>query len=68
MWFDLAAAEGNVRAVLARDLVAAKMTPLRVAEAQELARAKQNDQKMICPTRDRAAKTPQGRKEHPLAP
>ena len=38
MWFDLAASEGNVRAVFARDLVAAKMTPLQVAEAQELAR------------------------------
>jgi uncharacterized protein len=42
MWFDLAAAEGNVRAVFARDLIAAKMTPLQVAEAQHLARARKS--------------------------
>jgi uncharacterized protein len=42
MWFDLAASEGNVRAVFARDLVAAKMTPLQVAEAQELARGRKS--------------------------
>jgi TPR repeat protein len=42
MWFDLAASEGNARAVFARDLVAAKMTPLQVAEAQELARARKS--------------------------
>jgi uncharacterized protein len=39
MWFDLAASEGSVRAAFARDLVAAKMTPLQVAEAHKLARA-----------------------------
>jgi uncharacterized protein len=37
MWFDLAASEGNVYAVFSRDLVAAKMTPSQVAEAQKLA-------------------------------
>jgi TPR repeat protein len=42
MWFELAASEGNVRAVFARDLVAAKMTPLQVAEAQELARVRKS--------------------------
>jgi uncharacterized protein len=40
MWFDWAASEGNMRAGFARDLVAAKMTPLQVAEAQELVRAR----------------------------
>jgi uncharacterized protein len=42
MWFDLAASEGNVRAVFARDLVAAKMTPMQVAKAQDLARARKS--------------------------
>jgi TPR repeat protein len=42
MWFDLAASEGNVRAVFARELVAAKMTPLQVAEAQNLARTRKS--------------------------
>jgi TPR repeat protein len=39
LWFDLAASGGNRSAVFARDLVAAKMTPAQVAEAQKRARA-----------------------------
>jgi TPR repeat protein len=39
MWFDLAASEGNLRAVFARDFVAAKRAPLQVGEAKKLARA-----------------------------
>jgi TPR repeat protein len=38
MWFNLAAAGGSTYAVFARDLVAAKMTPTQIAEAQKLAR------------------------------
>ena len=38
MWFDLAAAQGSDRAAEARDLVAARMTPATVAEAEGLAR------------------------------
>jgi uncharacterized protein len=36
-WFDLAATAGNEHAAFSRDLVAAKMTPSQVAEAQKLA-------------------------------
>jgi TPR repeat protein len=38
MWFNLAAASGNENAVKGRDMVAAKMTPAQIAEAQKLAR------------------------------
>jgi TPR repeat protein len=38
LWFDLAASGGKTSAVFARDLVAAKMTPVQVAEAQKRAR------------------------------
>ena len=38
MWFNLAAAEKEVDAVHYRDVVAAKMTPDQIAEAQRLAR------------------------------
>jgi clan AA aspartic protease (TIGR02281 family) len=38
MWFNLAAARGNKDAVSARDFIAAKMTPVQIAEAQNLAR------------------------------
>ena len=38
-WFNLAAASGNANAVKARDIVAAKMTPAQIAEAQRLAGA-----------------------------
>jgi hypothetical protein len=37
-WFNLAAARGNKDAVKGRDMVAAKMTPAQLAEAQKLAR------------------------------
>ena len=40
LWFDLAASGGKTSAVSARDLVAAKMTPVQVAEAQKRAREK----------------------------
>jgi TPR repeat protein len=39
MWFNLAAATGMVETAAAdRDMVAAKMTPAQIAEAQKLAR------------------------------
>jgi len=38
MWFNLAGAKGNVQAVKNRDIIAAKMTPAQIAEAQRLAR------------------------------
>ena len=38
MWFDLSAAHGNPGAVGRRDLVALRMTPAQIVEAQKLAR------------------------------
>ena len=38
MWFNLAAAQGNDDAKAARDIVAKRMTPEQLAEAQRLAR------------------------------
>jgi hypothetical protein len=38
MWFNLAAARGHKNAVKVRDMVAARMTPAQIAEAQKLAR------------------------------
>lgn len=38
MWFNLAGAQGDKDAVKSRDLMAAKMTPAQIAEAQKLAR------------------------------
>jgi hypothetical protein len=38
MWFSLAAAQGVSDAINHRDIVAAKMTPDQIAEAQKLAR------------------------------
>ena len=38
MWFHLAAAQGDPDAAKARDMVAAKMTPDQITEAQRLAR------------------------------
>ena len=38
MWFNLAAANGNVVAIEARNRIAASMTPEQIAEAQKLAR------------------------------
>jgi TPR repeat protein len=38
MWLNLAASKGDTDAVKNRDLVAAKMTPAQIAEAQKLAR------------------------------
>ena len=38
MWFNLAGAAGNDKAVKHRDIVAEKMTPAQIAEAQKLAR------------------------------
>ena len=37
-WWNLAAAKGDADAVKNRDIVAAKMTPAQIAEAQKLAR------------------------------
>ena len=41
MWFDLVSASGNVDGAKHRDMVAAKMTPRQIAEAQRLARENQ---------------------------
>jgi uncharacterized protein len=38
MWLNLSAPRGNKEAVTVRDMVAAKMTPAQIAEAQKLAR------------------------------
>ena len=38
MWFNLSAAQGDEKAVEHRDIVAGKMTPDQLAEAQRLAR------------------------------
>ena len=38
MWFNLAAAQGKEGAASFRDLVARRMTPAQIAEAQKLAR------------------------------
>jgi TPR repeat protein len=38
MWFNIAAAKGDTDAVKNRDMVAAKMKPAQIAEAQKLAR------------------------------
>ena len=37
-WYNLAAASGNKDAVKNRDIVAAKMTPAQIAEAEKLVR------------------------------
>ena len=38
MWWNIAASQGNKDAVTNRDIVAGKMTPSQIAEAQDLAR------------------------------
>jgi hypothetical protein len=38
MWFNLSAAQGYQDAVKNRDMVALRMTPSQIAEAQKLAR------------------------------
>ena len=38
MWWNLSAAQGDADATKNRDIVAAKMTPAQIAEAQKLAR------------------------------
>ena len=38
MWFDLAAASGDLSARKNSEIIAAKMTPSQIAEAQRLAR------------------------------
>ena len=38
MWWNIAASQGNKDAVTNRDIVAGKMTPSQIAEAQKLAR------------------------------
>lgn len=38
MWFSLSAAQGREGAAAFRDLIARRMTPARIAEAQKLAR------------------------------
>jgi hypothetical protein len=39
MWFSFSAAQGNQNAAGTRDIVAKRMTPAQIAEAQKLARA-----------------------------
>ena len=38
MWINLSAAQSNEKAIKNRDIVASKMTPAQIAEAQRLAR------------------------------
>jgi hypothetical protein len=38
MWYNLAAVSGDAKSVKNRDLLAQKMTPAQIAEAQRLAR------------------------------
>ena len=38
-WFNLGATSGDAKAVKNRDIVASKMTPAQIAEAQRLASA-----------------------------
>jgi hypothetical protein len=38
MWFSLSAAQGDKDGAKGRDMVARKMTPAQIAEAQKLAR------------------------------
>ena len=38
MWLDLSAAQGEQGAVKARDMIARRITPAQIAEAQKLAR------------------------------
>ncbi len=38
MWFNLAAARGNANAAKNRDIIATRLTPQQMAEAQKLAR------------------------------
>ncbi|MGB8575646.1 MAG: SEL1-like repeat protein, partial [Pseudolabrys sp.] len=38
MWFNLSAAQGREGAAAFRDLIARRMTPAQIAEAQRLAR------------------------------
>ena len=38
LWFNLAAAQGNSKAQVARDKIAAELTPSQIAEAQRLAK------------------------------
>ena len=38
MWYSLAAAQGNQEASINRDIIAKRMTPHQIAEAQRMAR------------------------------
>jgi len=38
MWFNLSAAQGDANAIKNRDIIAQRMTPAQIAEAQKLAR------------------------------
>src|SRR5262245_19751044 len=42
MWFDLSAAQGKEGAAAFRDLIARRMTPAQIAEAQRLARERKS--------------------------
>jgi TPR repeat protein len=42
MWFDLSAAQGKEGAAAFRDLIARRMTPAQIAEAQKLARERKS--------------------------
>ena len=48
MWSDLAAVSGDEAMVLARDLVASRMTPAQIAEAQQLSQQCQTRQFKGC--------------------
>ena len=50
MWWNLAAAQNNASGVKNRDIVAKKMTPAQIAEAQKLAREWKPTQPIVSPT------------------
>ena len=59
MWFDIAAANGDGTALENRAIVAARMNPAEIAEAEKLAREwlekhQQSDQPVIPPSRDQS--------------
>ena len=51
MWFSLAAAQGKEGAAAIRDLMARRMTPAQIAEAQKLAREWKPVSKKLVPSR-----------------
>ena len=58
MWFNLAASRGETEAITARDVIAAKMTPEQIAQAQEWASAWQPVDEMASVEKEQASPEP----------